>query len=664
METEKKGKRRPRSLTAVTALLSAMVLTVWAVSMGLLTAAAAEFGAYQVKAVSESQASYMTELLKFSLERRESRPNGRELAFWETFASTNALAVPSYLQLHEGRLLPMWEHEQLYTAAAIYDGEGNLLGCSWQDSMYFQYMTAEDWEAGGEYTTDMAIALLDRTCLTRQGQENLGEYSIFQWPRALRLTGVFEGTTFRPARIEGVLYEDVEAALRERGGGSYILSQVIEDYDLPWQLLYEDPEVSEDVTLNADYFRTNWGEDSPALSYQGEEYPNLAALMEELGPTLAGASEDLNQHQWRDLVRISADYRVIYEGQTYWDSNYAGENGYQGEAPEVEYCLVSMVYASPLRNALWSLWKLYACTFCLAVALVLAGRGVLRRQLIRPAQSVGRALLKEDTMPDRRYSEKWYWQEGADLLQGFLDNRDRCQARKNEVNRLTAALDYAKTAEEDRRQLTSHIAHELKTPLAVVHSYAEGLKEHIAEDKRDRYLEVILSETERMDAMVLEMLDFSRLEAGKVKLSRDDFSLADVVRSVFDRLERSIQAKELTVTLDFPEDSTVTADEGRMAQVIENLAVNAVRYTPEGGNIWVRIERKRGKTTLRMENTAQPLPNQTLSQIWERFYRGDPARTGEGTGLGLAIVKSIIDLHGGTCAARNTREGLEFSVTI
>ena len=290
METEKKGKRRPRSLTAVTALLSAMVLVVWAVSMGLLTAAAAEFGAYQVKAVSESQESYMTELLKFSLERRGSRPNGRELAFWETFASTNALAVPSYLLLHEGRLLPMWEHEELYTAAAIYDGEGNLLGCSWQDSMYFQYMTAEDWEAGGEHTTDMAIALLDRTCLTRQGQENLGEYSISQWPRALRLTGVFEGTTFRPARIEGVLYEDVEAALRERGGGSYILSQVIRDYDLPWQLLYEDPEVPEIVTLYADYYQANWREASPEFSYRGQRYENLVALVEAIGPSMAEKS--------------------------------------------------------------------------------------------------------------------------------------------------------------------------------------------------------------------------------------------------------------------------------------------------------------------------------------------------------------------------------------
>ena len=100
--------------------------------------------------------------------------------------------------------------------------------------------------------------------------------------------------------------------------------------------------------------------------------------------------------------------------------------------------------------------------------------------------------------------------------------------------------------------MTSNIAHELKTPLAVIHGYAEGLKEHIAEDKRDRYLDVILSETERVDGMVLELLDLSRLEAGKVKLSRDRVSLAVLTRTIFDKLDMAVQAKQLQLTLPSP----------------------------------------------------------------------------------------------------------------
>ena len=236
--------------------------------------------------------------------------------------------------------------------------------------------------------------------------------------------------------------------------------------------------------------------------------------------------------------------------------------------------------------------------------------------------------------------------------------------KDNELTRLNTALNYAKTAEENRRQMTSHIAHELKTPLAVVHSYAEGLKEHIAEDKRDKYLDVILSETERMDAMVLEMLDLSRLEAGKVKLARDQFSLGELARSVFDRLEMAIQAKELQLTWDLPEDTNLTADEGRIAQVVENFATNAVKYTPPGGSIAVSIEKGRRGLTFTVANDCPPLSREALNKVWDTFYRVDEARSGGGTGLGLAIAKQIIELHGGSCSAENTGTGVAFRFTI
>ena len=658
-------KRRPvPALTAVTVLLSAVVLTVWAVSMGLLTAAVAEYGAYQVQDASENRPSDLSERLDFYLDLRDFWPNGQELAFWETVRD-DVVGPRRYGNVYDDCFLFMWDYEEFYTASAIYDGEGSLLASSWQDSMYLQYMSEEDWHAGEEYATNMSIAYLDRNCLTEQGKESMGTYNgISSRLSALCLTGTFDGTTFLPARIEGVLQEDVMEALMTFSG-SYILSQVIKSYDLPWHLLYEDPEVSETVTIYADYYQANWREDSPEFFYQGQRYENLVALMEEIGPSLAEKSPVRpNQDQWRDLVCVSVNYCTTYEGQTYWDANYAGKNGYQGEAPEVEYYLVSIVYASPLRNAFWTLWKIYAWTFVLAVALVLAGRRVLRRQLIRPAQSVGKALLEEDTVLDQQYNETWRWQEGEDLQRGFLLNRDRCQVQKNEINRLTTALTYAKTAEENRRQMTSSIAHELKTPLAVIHSYAEGLKEHIAEEKRDKYLDVILSETERMDAMVLEMLDLSRLEAGKIKLARDPFDLAELTRSIWERLSRAAEAKDLQVTLRLPEHCPITADESRIGQVVENFLSNAVKYTPTGGHISITIDMGRQRTGFFVENDCPPLSEEALSKVWDTFYRADEARSGGGTGLGLAIARSIIELHGGKCAVRNTRNGVQFSFTL
>ena len=175
---------------------------------------------------------------------------------------------------------------------------------------------------------------------------------------------------------------------------------------------------------------------------------------------------------------------------------------------------------------------------------------------------------------------------------------------------------------------------------------------------------MILSETGRVDTMVLEMLDLSRLEAGKVKLARDTFSLTKLTRSIFDRLERAAEEKKLKVTLDLKEECIVNADESRMAQVVENLASNAVKYTPEGGSIWVQMWNSQGATWFTIENTCTPLSQEELDHVWDTFFRGDQARSGGGTGLGLAIVKNIVELHGGKCFARSTSSGVVFSFWI
>lgn len=161
-----------------------------------------------------------------------------------------------------------------------------------------------------------------------------------------------------------------------------------------------------------------------------------------------------------------------------------------------------------------------------------------------------------------------------------------------------------------------------------------------------------------------EMLDLSRLEAGKVKLSRDDFSLVELTRSIFEKLDKTAQAKKLQIEFSFPDNFTITADEARIAQVVENFATNAIKYTSVGGHVGVRIQAGHSGVVFSIENECEPLSNEALSQIWDTFYRGDEARSGEGTGLGLAIAKNIVELHGGKCSVRNTKAGVEFRFTI
>ena len=266
------------------------------------------------------------------------------------------------------------------------------------------------------------------------------------------------------------------------------------------------------------------------------------------------------------------------------------------------------------------------------------------------------------------------WFEIYRLEEDHVNSRQALSEANAETQRLRTALSYAKDAEKNRRELISGITHELKTPLAVIHGYAEGLQAGIAEDKKDRYLSVILEETEKMDATVLELLDLSRLEAGKVHLSMDTFSLLTLTQTVADKFIPLLEARNLTISYGVAEDFRITADESRIEQVITNLISNAVKYAPDGSCIYISVclREKLRQAFFSIDNESPPLTDQQLEKVWDSFYRTDPSRSAPGTGLGLALVKRIIDLHQGKCLARNRKyissenatTRVEFSFTL
>lgn len=664
--------QRPASLTAVTALLVLAVLGIWGAGMYCVTAVAAQYAAERYLTAYRDFASTLStrsfyhwmgkgfdqEYANYDANRMwEAADSG---GWADTFHTSRAAAEGT------SGFLDLPDSGRVCSVAAVCDGAGNLLVCGWEDYFYFEYLTQEQWQNREERSGNSARAPIDRSHLTQAGLEMVQNGDLTFDARALRFTGSFDGTIFTPQKIEAVEWDVFDAALRSKGSGSYTVSGVAVDYDLPWISLYEDPDAvsagAEITTLYSDWFHVCWYRPSPAFSYDGSLYPGLDALVAQLGPALSGGWQSMIRYEGLDLIIPSVDYCYSFGDEVYYSPNYYGQS--VSGTDQLHFYVVSAVYCSPWRTAWGELRYVYLVTFLLAAALILLVRSAIRRGLTDPATRAVEALEDPAGAAVRQEINPRAWREGQRLQTGVERWGDVIRAQKNEITRLTTALDYAKTAEENRRQMISHMAHELKTPLAILHSYAEGLNERIAEDKREKYIAVIQAETERMDALVLGMLDLSRLEAGKVKLARDDFSLADLARSVFDRLERSIQARGLTVTFDFPEESTVTADEGRIAQVVENFASNAVKYTTEGGSIAVSIRRGRGETTFAVANDCQPLPNEVLARIWDPFFRADDSRAEEGTGLGLAIAKRIVELHGGRCAVWRTETGLAFSFTI
>ena len=550
-----------------------------------------------------------------------------------------------------GGLLRHTNHEP-QTAVVLYDGEGNLLEKN-ENAFYVRYITEENWytqESDMDYD-GVAKTLYDPSWITKT------EVSVIQrtdWI-AMRFTGTLEGGYLTASKIEYIsddTYRDI--AVSRYPDGSYERHQRIQDMEQRYGLTWETLMVSSYDAKDQQVYYT--------LSGDASLYP-------------PGDSLVIDNVHYNDLM----DYVLSIQDVSAYNDYYQNKQGnlmdtlitdswmvYREEKEDFipAYKVVAAVRYSPLEIAVDSLLYVYIGLFLLLMSGAALLWGMLIRNLVSPIEAFNEAAEQSWGVLHNKQGYESQWYEVQQFRDNYYKTRTEIGKGKDELSRVTAALQYAQEAEINRRQMTSHIAHELKTPIAIIHSYAEGLKEHIAEDKRDKYIDVILSEVERTDNMVLEMLDLSRLEAGKVKLSRDDFSLIALTKSIFEKLEMVVQAKELQVAFSFPKEFIITADEGRIAQVIENFATNAIKYSPVGGHIQVQIGISRSRTTFRIDNDSEPLSEEALSKVWDTFYRTDEARSGGGTGLGLAIAKNIIELHGGKCSVCNTKTGVAFTFTI
>ncbi len=553
-------------------------------------------------------------------------------------------------------------------AVVFLDGEGKPLFTG--DVLYFYYVTAEEWAGGG--IPDSEKLSCGWIQLPEAGKEDpyrrlreerlpLKRGGLRSAVQALRITAPNPGPAgkFHPLAVDMATTEAYRDAFdrwtAERGPMTGMGSWEIDDLDragyLEWEHLFGDASTAgEDlVTVYALLPELCLDGSSPVtLGGAGEERRRYEGLRSVLLDRIEGLPND---------IRSLGTIRCV-SVRNWWDER-------ELEARQQDLIMVTAVTAHPLGSAIHSLWPVYPAAGVLTLGLGLLILRIVRRRLIGPVEAVADGMAGEWYNLHFPEEEPDAWREAAALCALYHAEEDHRRKEANERKRLQRALDYAKAAEEERRLLTSNLAHELKTPLAVVHSYAEGLKEHIAEEKREQYLDTILSESERMDALVMQMLDLSRLEAGKVKLSRDGFDLRALAEATLEKLRPLAEERGLTVTLEPGEACEAAADESRIAQAAENLLVKALRYAPAGSWVRLRVETERKQALFRVENPVEkPFTPEEQEKVWEPFYRRDKARSGGGTGLGLSIVRQIVELHGGTCGLRNTAQGVEFWFTL
>ena len=225
----------------------------------------------------------------------------------------------------------------------------------------------------------------------------------------------------------------------------------------------------------------------------------------------------------------------------------------------------------------------------------------------------------------------------------------------------------AERAEQSRRELIVNVSHELRTPAASIRGHVESLllavdgvqPDSPAPPELRQYLSIVQRETERLNALVDDLLSLARAEAGELRLEVGPVDAAGVVEEVYETLAPlARREREVTVVREVePGLPSVSADRQRLSQVLLNLIRNAITYTPEGGIVSVTLRRSSpGHLALTVSDTGVGIPAEDLDRVFDRFYRADASRTraSGGFGLGLAIVRDLVEAMGGTVGAEST----------
>ena len=265
------------------------------------------------------------------------------------------------------------------------------------------------------------------------------------------------------------------------------------------------------------------------------------------------------------------------------------------------------------------------------------------------------------------------YDEDADDEIGILGNSmnelsDKLEATIIELKQVNSDLlkDIEKKEEIDemRKDFISNVSHELKTPIALIQGYAEGLSECINDDEESRefYCSVIMDEANKMNKMVKSLLSLNQLEFGSNKIQYEKFDINMVINGVINSLDYLIKQYDIKIDFSGNEQRYVYADEFKIEEVITNYITNALHYAT--GEKVVRISEEIHDKILRVSvyNSGNPIPESELENIWVKFYKVDKARTREygGSGIGLSIVKAIMNAHEKSCGVINHKDGVEF----
>ena len=220
-----------------------------------------------------------------------------------------------------------------------------------------------------------------------------------------------------------------------------------------------------------------------------------------------------------------------------------------------------------------------------------------------------------------------------------------------------------------RKSFISDVSHELKTPIALIQGYSEGLLENVNDDPESRkfYAEVILDETNKMDKMVRQLIELTKLEYEKREFNNRTFNIVELEKEIVRTSKVMIDEKQTEVIFETPDKIDVFADDMYLSQIITNYLTNAIKHVKDvDGEKYIKITnvvlQDKQKARVTVFNTGENISEENLNRIWNRFFKADEARNRDdgGSGIGLSIVRAIMNNYGNDYGVENKTNGVEF----
>jgi two-component system, OmpR family, sensor histidine kinase VanS len=252
------------------------------------------------------------------------------------------------------------------------------------------------------------------------------------------------------------------------------------------------------------------------------------------------------------------------------------------------------------------------------------------------------------------------------FLSSTLENALDDLKQKNK--KLEEDIEKERKLEEMRKDFVASVSHDLKTPIGIIEGYAEGLKDGIVTGKDALiYLDTIIDESHKMNKLVTNMLELSKLESGNIELALEKFNILRLIQKLIKSFSLEFASKDIKLNLKTDlEYCYVIGDVFQLEQVITNLISNTLKYTPNGKEVIIEVASTDTLINISIENKGAYIPEDEIENLYTKFYRIDKARntSKNSNGLGLAIVKRILTLHESSYSLNNTEDGVKFEFTL